>query len=210
MWTQREPPAGGGPPPPPATIGQDNFTGNHTDPMSGRTASGGGTWTEHTSYASGDAIITEDNRVRNTASPACFYHSGTPATADYDVSLGIVMKSDNNSSNVGPAGRIDVAANTMWTGGYTTSGNIWFINKIVAGVGGTPVSVGATLNVDQEYTCKLEMRGSTIKLYVDGVEILSTTDTDVAAAGKAGIRGQGTTTNTVGLHVDNFLAQDAP
>ena len=210
MWRRREA-APGGEPPPPATLGQDDFTGSNTDPISGRTASGGGTWTEHTSYASGDAIIVDPNRARNSASPACFYHSGTPATADYDVSLGIVMRSDNNSSLASAAGRIDIAADTMYYAGYATSGNVWFINKALAGVTSSiGATVGATLTVDQEYTVKLEMRGTTLKLYVDGVETISRTDSDISAAGKAGFRLQGGTTPTAGLHIDNFLAQDAP
>ena len=208
MWTRRNAVPDEGPPPA-TTFGQDDFTGNNTDPLADRVASGGGTWIEHTSYSVGDTLITDGNRARCTVSPTCFYHSGTPASADYDVSVGVVMLSDNDSSQVTAAGRIDTAANTMYVGGYTTSGNIWFINKFNAGTVATIGTAAANLTVGQEYTAKLEMRGTALKLYVDGVETVSGTDGTITAAGKAGFRMQGASGTTTGLHMDNFLAQDA-
>ena len=194
---------------PGAIFGQDNFNdGTDGTEIIARSASDGGTWTEHTNYSGGAIWIGNAGRVRSGGT-AVDYHSGTPASADYDVSADLIMHTDNNSGLAAVAGRINTAADTYYYAGYATSGNVWFINKVVAGSITTLDTAAATLTVSQVYAIKLEMRSTALKLYVDAVETCSGTDGDISAAGKAGLRMQGLNTNVAGMNLDNYLAQDA-
>lgn len=59
-------------------------------------------------------------------------------------------------------------------------------------VAGTFTALGSAFNPPAVGSViKLEMIGSALKFYDDGVEIASATDTDISAAGKAGIGGSG-------------------
>ncbi|HYY97057.1 MAG TPA: hypothetical protein VE642_00615 [Pyrinomonadaceae bacterium] len=55
------------------------------------------------------------------------------------------------------------------------------------------------------------MRGSSIKVYIDGAEHLSATDSTITAAGRAGAYfGSYGGSNNLGIHLDNFSATNAP
>jgi hypothetical protein len=71
-------------------------------------------------------------------------------------------------------------------------------------------TVAQTLTNNQTYVLKLEMIGTAIKVYVDGSQIISVTDSGITQVGKAGIRMFGSTSqsDTVGIHIDNYSADD--
>lgn len=194
----------------PTVFASDAFTDTNGTTLQSHTPTGGGTWTKHPA-ATSDASI-HNNMVHNdnSGNAGLYYHSGTPAAADYDVEADVVMKSDNNVSTAGVCGRVHATNQDLYMARYTTNGNNWQLFKAV---GGTFTQLGSnfgqTLTVDQAYRVKLEMRGTAIKLYVDGVERASATDSAVTATGKAGLRVQQAATSAVGLQLDNFAATDA-
>jgi hypothetical protein len=61
------------------------------------------------------------------------------------------------------------------------------------------------------YNLRLTMVGSSIKLFVDGVQRISVTNSAVNNTGVAGISywSSATGSNTVGMHIDNFATQPA-
>lgn len=172
-------------------------------------------WTLHTSYSTGGCVITDANRVRrSTSNNTLFWHAGTPASADYEVSGDLFAKeTDGGASSAGVVGRVDTAANTCYHwryGGGTTDG--WQLFKFV---GGTATQLGSTssqsLTDETAYAHKLRMVGTTIEGYKQGSgsPTVSVTDSAISAAGKAGMRWVGTgELNTTGLHIDNFSADD--
>lgn len=194
-----------------AQFASDAFTGTEGDLLSTYSAN----WTLHTSYT-GTAEIAS-SRVRQTSTTTtAYYHSGTPATADYSVSADLFMKDTNGGDGaVGVIGRVDTAANTLYMARYNggaTDG--WQLYKAVTG---TFTQLGSTsaqsLTAATAYNVKLEMIGTAIKLYkeLSGTATISATDSAITAAGKAGIR---CATNglapsdTTGIHLDNFSADD--
>jgi hypothetical protein len=64
----------------------------------------------------------------------------------------------------------------------------------------------STAVVGTNYDLKLEMQGTSIKLYLDGVERVSVTDSDITAAGRAGVRFTTTGGDTTHFHVSSVSA----
>ena len=54
-------------------------------------------------------------------------------------------------------------------------------------VAGTWTALGSAVTIAVGSVCKLQINGSTLKLFDDGVEVISVTDTALTATGKAGI-----------------------
>ena len=190
----------------------DTFTDTADTELSLHTGETGATWTAHPS--SGVASnITDANRLRMTASEdtggSDYYASGSPASADYEVEGVLYVKSVINESGV--LGRVDSTTTTWYEAMYLAPSTEW---RLLSRVNGTPTTNLGTftqvLSTETAYTVTLRMVGSAISLWVDGVERVSATNTDVTAAGRAGVRfwGTGTPSNTAGLHLDLITATD--
>lgn len=196
-----------------ATFVNDTFTDTSATDLTAHTGETGATWTEHTTYTSGQVVISNANRIRNNQNQLCvLYASGAPINADYYVQASLVVKNVGGESNAGVAGRIDTAANTMYGVRYSmTSGTPqWILFKIVAGVVTSLGTFNETLADESSTVLKLEMIGSSIKLFLGGVERIAATDSAISAAGKAGVsfRQANAVTDTVGQHLDDFSAVD--
>ena len=184
----------------------DEFTDADTTALESHAASDGGSWTKHSNSGAGSVTI-DNNRVHNPNDTTMhmYYHSWAPVVADYAVTVGVVMRSDNNASMAGPAVRIATGANTCYYARYFTNGNFWQILKVVSGsttaLGST---VAQTLTVDQIYLATLEVRDTALILSVDGVVIREVTDTSITSAGRAGIRVQDAASATTGVHLDSW------
>ena len=190
----------------------DTFTDTADTTLASHTGETGATWTAHPSSAV-TSNITDANRLRMTASEdtggSDYYASGSPASADYEVEGVLYVKSVINESGV--LGRVDSTTTTWYEAMYLAPSTEW---RLLSRVNGTPTTNLGTftqvLSTETAYTVTLRMVGSAISLWVDGVERVSATNTDVTAAGKAGIRywGTGTPSNTAGLHLDSITATD--
>jgi hypothetical protein len=158
----------------------DLFTDANGTTLQSHTPTGGGTWTKH---------------------------SATPPAADYDVACDVLLISATTTNGAGPAGRMDAAANTCYFARYNSNTGGWELFKLVAGVAtqlGSTVTQSLTLA--QRYRATLSLRGTTISLAVDGVTIISVTDSAISAAGAVGLRINGLTAASTGVQLDTWQA----
>ena len=172
-------------------------------------------WTLHPSYSTGGCVLSNANRVRRSNNnSALYYHSGTPASSDYEVAAPVFAKeADGGASNTGVGGRTDPTANTLYHVRYSGSATDgWQLFKFVAGV---PTQLGGTssqsLTDETGYDHKLRMVGTTIELYKEGAgsPTISVTDSAISAAGRVSLRMVGTgETDTTGLHIGGPLTAD--
>lgn len=184
----------------------DTFTDTDGTQLGDHTGETGATWTSHPAGAYSVHAKIDANRVHSNSALRCYYASGTPASADYDVEA--IVRRVTASGNIGIVGRLDTSANTMYLAMWTAGGQ-WQLYKIVAG---TSTQLGSSYNDNPangtDRTVKLEMRGTAIKVYVDGTEQISVTDSAISAAGRAGWRGNGATASA-GFHIDSLTASDS-
>jgi hypothetical protein len=181
---------------------QDTFTDTNGTNLNSHTGETGATWTDGS--RTGDLTI-NGNRVHyGSGTVPWLYASGTPATAEYDVEADFVAVGiPATPGNPGIMGRMATAAETAYLIRYIESGTGWQFLKAVAG----GYTVLGTYNTTLT-SVKLEIRDAAKKVYLAGVERISSVDNAITAAGKAGITiAAGTSTN--GNHVDNFVATDA-
>jgi len=170
------------------------------------------TWTKY-GFSDTDAVLTAAGRLRKGGtgtSGALYYASATPASADYTVEADIYVASNLASDGVGILGRVDTSSSfgTYYLAKYDQNGQLWSLFSVVnngwswLGGGNQTFTVGTTHRV------ALDMKGTTIRLLVDGVEITSVTNSAITATGKGGIvlgGGGGTTVDdSTGFHLDNF------
>lgn len=181
----------------------DDFTGTDLDAINGRTATLGGTWTQHVSYAASGVIQT--NRLL-TSGTAAAYLDGTPPSADYIIRATLTCLSDNNSHAIGIAGRIVEAANTMYHVRRNTSSDQWELFKFIAGAATSLGTSAAAFGLGETKELALSLIGSAIRVYVDGALLIDAANGDITAAGKVGFRGNGTGDAGVGIHMDDFRA----
>ena len=180
----------------PAVLGfvEDTFAGVDDTNLVDHTGEVGATWTHHASYGAGPVFhqIHTGGLKCNNALSECDYASGAPATAEYDVTALIHcvdMTVGIGTGLIGICGRVDVAANTMYIARYDEQNGRWQLLKIEAGAGTSLGLFAQELTDGVVYTLKLEIRDAAKKLYVDGVERISSADNAIAAAGKVGVRG---------------------
>lgn len=192
-----------------AQFASDAFTGTDGTELSVHDAA----WSLAFSTNSNTAALI-GNRVRrvstgSTSSIARYVHSGSPASADYSVSLTYRVVTATNEFT-GVTGRSSEVAETFYMARYINSSALWQLYKFVTGTATLLGSFSQTLTVDTDYVLTLRMIGTTISLEVDGVERVSVTDSDISDAGKAGIRFAGAVnaSDTTGYHFDNFSADD--
>ncbi len=190
-----------------ATFTSDDFTGAEFTSLSSHTPSGGGSWTLHPSY-SNPLQISNANRAKNAAGSGsgAAYHSGTPATAEHDITGDFTYFSGGGTEDIGICGRMSTTANTMYMWRYV--GNGWQLFKFVAGSATLLGSWSQSVSAGSTQAGKLEIRGAAKKGFVEGVERVSSSDNAITAAGRAGIRAFAGATNTSSTHIDNFVAAD--
>jgi hypothetical protein len=182
----------------------DTFTGTNGTNLQAHTGETGATWTVHPSYTGPSKIQT--NRVQGNGLVTAYYASGSPAGADYDVTA--IVRQVTSFATAGPCGRMDTTADTHYGVRLTVVGGVPVaqLYKMVAGV---ITGLGSTFAVTNtngtDTTLMLRMRGSTISMFVNGTQRESVTDTDISAAGKAGVR-LGASTTTTGFHIDSISA----
>lgn len=198
-----------------ATFVSCNFTDSAGTDLNAHTPEGtGDTWTRNTVVSSNPAVVTAAGRARaniagGAAADAIYYASGTPATNEYDVECDIVQRT-SIAVAVGVYGRLSTTQNTGYCAFHNGSGNTWTLGRFANGTFTSLGTFAQTLTNDQAYHLKLEIRTATKKVYIDGVERISSTDDTLTTTGLAGIRlrGSNTTTDSAGTHIDAFTAAD--
>lgn len=135
------------------------------------------------------------------------YYAGVPASADYTVSASVRVF--DASGDCGVAGRIVPNAWTFYYL-YLKGANELVMAKMV---GGNPTTLATFVSAGffaagQSYLIALEMIGTAIKGYVDGVVRTSATDSAITGVGRGGLRGVFTSDTSAGKHLDGFSIVD--
>lgn len=179
---------------------EDSFTGNESHIIN-HVGEVGATWEYHPARSSTSGGLNVDGEVQYGgigAQPA--FASGLPATNEYDVEWDDIY--DSGTPSFGPMGRMHPTDSN----GYLTryNGSQWDIFKWVSG---TFTSIGSFVEsrtAGSSVRCKLEIRNASKKLFVAGVERISSADDSVTVAGRVGLRG-----SAGGNQIDNLAATDA-
>lgn len=191
----------------------DSFTGTAGTALPAHTADSNATWTKHSSLPD-NLVLTDANRLRESGSGGGLaYASAAAASADYQVEADLYVKSRLAGDAAGVVGRLDTAnANgTYYLARYKDTE--W---QLVKRVNGAETILGTSterLLAGAGYRLRLDLQGTTIRVYVDGSQRISATDGAIAAAGRAGVQlgypGSTTTqSNSAGLQLDNVRVVD--
>jgi hypothetical protein len=178
--------------------------------LSSHTPDTGSTWVKHGSYT-GDLTVdhANDRVVGGGAALGIYYNDAAPASADYTVQVDVVMLNNTLAGYPGVAGRVNTGADTMYRAIYDQPNGNWVLDKQVAGANTVLGTYAQSLSNSTTYVLKLEMIGTAIKLYVDGVERVCANscagDSSIAAAGKAGA----ILVSSGVSDLDNFVATNA-
>lgn len=186
-----------------ATFVSDTFTAANGTNITSRSGEVGATWTSNAPSAG--TFLIQSNRAYPSV-VGNVYASGTPATAEYTVECDYYIASATGSS--GPAGRIAPGANTYYYAYHNSPTNEWLLVKNVTGTLTTLGVWVSAVTTGQTYVVKLELLNAAKKVYINGVERISSADNGITAAGRAGMRSGSANTSTTGRHMTNFLAYD--
>lgn len=180
-----------------ATFAHDPMTGDIWQNVVDAARSGGANW-----QAAGGVFRIFENRAYCEYA-GVVYHKAVPPAADYAVRATYHLKTD--MSTVGIAGRIATSGTTYYTAYYSDSKVV--LAKMVSGA----LSVLATIAqpwVAGAHDLRLEMVGTGLGVFWDDVQVITTTDASITAAGYAGIRSGAPNDAHIGKHIDTFWAMD--
>jgi hypothetical protein len=186
-----------------------SFTATAGTALTSYTGEIGGTWTVQSGASpSSPSAISATGTLFSASTAGIYQASGTPASANYYVEADFVFKSTIAGDSVALAARMAPSANTFVWGGWSQTSGGWRIFKTVAG---TQTQLGSTYS--DTFTggfkrVRLTVNSTTYSLSVDGVEVISVTDSSITAAGKAGVRASASQSSATGIHIDNLVAAD--
>lgn len=195
----------------------DPFTDSDDTALQAHQEPGGGLWRQAWDVATANVRQAKirSNTLRSdgttSASVGAFLSPWIPDGPDYDVTAELQILSANNAHS-GVIGRAVGSAHYMARYAFTSSGQ-WELSRVNAA--GSSLSLGtsadpsaALISSGAWRTVTLKLRGSTISLWVDGVQVITATNTDLTAPGAAGVKLLGTGGDAVGIHLRNFVATD--
>jgi len=177
--------------PPSGLFVDDDFDDAAGTPLHSHTGAIGATWSPHPSSATSAVIAPNGSEVQSTGE-AVYMASGSPPGADYRVAshMYFYRASGGSVTYSFVVGRMNQSSKTMYMFGFVYSWvNRWELKKFVNGV--ETLLATSTENlpaVGDSRLVDLQMEGTTIRGVVNGVELVSVTDGDISAAGRAGLR----------------------
>lgn len=192
-----------------ARIVNDTMAESGDTTLASHTGETGATWTQHGGSANAATVIASTDTVVNAATgSALYYASAAPGSPDYYVAAQLRAVTAEADGIAGVVARCDTSATTFYSLVYYVVGGGLQVYRTVAGVATQLGSTYAfTPTVGANYYIRLEVQGTAVRAYLDGVEIISTTDTQITAAGRAGVLFNAAAgTATTGLHLDNIEA----
>src|SRR5574343_575856 len=189
-----------------AVVANDSFTDANGTALTAHTSDSGHSWSLG-SGGSGTNTI-QSNAVASNGSSRGWYRSGwAPSSADYDVSL--TVTGTGGSYHGGPAARMSASDRTYYAVNWE---NVQW--RLIKWVGGTYTSLASSYSGDSpvgaSVVVKLSVSGSTIKVFIAGVERYSVTDASITAAGSAGLEAADTAGNYDNWAVDAVVAPSGP
>ena len=167
---------------------------------------GGLTWVPYS--GSGDSFRIVNNRVyasgTSSGSRRAAYVNTDLPSADYEVEAAFTVLSDNDNHHIGISARVDPVNNNNYTLIYTTSGDKVRLYKMVGATTESFIAEYTPPVPPTSGTLKLRVEGSTLRGYLDDVEVITHADTDITDTGYPGIRSYGTSDVAVGVQFDDF------
>lgn len=186
----------------------DSFTDADGTALQSHVGEVGATWASHPQYT-GTYEIRSNRAAKASADtlPCLFLASGLPATAEYDVQLVLHFGSTQVTRN-GPAGRVSPTAKTFYAVRYA-AGN-WQLFKFVAGTATQIGTFASTAAGGDDKTVLLQIRDAAKKVFINGAELISSTDNAITAAGRVGFYHDNGSVGSAGLgqQIDDFIAAD--
>ncbi|MEI7024822.1 pectate lyase [Paenibacillus sp. y28] len=126
-------------------------------------------------------VVTDGTPVyRQTSSVEGRTYAGTSSWKDYTVQSRIKMDTFNAGNRVLLAARYQDGNNYYAASLYNNNGGTLELRKKVGGTSTTLVSKSYALTTGTWYTVKLEVEGTALNMYVNGVLQLSATDSSIA------------------------------
>jgi hypothetical protein len=165
----------------------------YTDDFNRADSTNIGNWTEHND----DWSIKSNQLAPGTVSLSYVLYGSTLSTSDHYAEI---VLSNATSSSMGVLARADVNGNSFYL--WRNDGTTW---NLFYNVGGNFTGIGsyAAAAVSGD-VAKIQCVGSTIKGFVNGVERVSVTDTQIPSGLYVGIRSNASST----ARYDNFAAAD--
>lgn len=195
------------------TYALDSMTGAASGwqgPLSSHTPEQGGPITQHPTAGGLFYIVNHRAVCRSAAAgKGVMIYGATPASADYSVQADVRIFDATGA--VGIVGRCSATASTFYYAYITNNNSELVLAKMVGGAITTLDTFNSAgfFDAGSTYELTLEMTGTAIKAYVNGVERCSATDSAITAAGRGGIRGINLSDTSTGKHLDNFTIFDA-
>jgi hypothetical protein len=181
------------------------FTGANGTTLESYTPDVGGAFAKNTALPPNTAVLA-NNRLRPAGITAGFYYSSTtPVGAEYDVECDFYSVTPGNDGGI--AARVDPTAGTGYLA-RSQGGSVWDLYKVVAGTFTLLGSFTQALGYATNYHVKLQIRNATKKVFVDGVEVISSSDNSISATGHPGFWMSGADDNNAGVHFDNYTVDD--
>lgn len=190
------------------------FTGSAGTALTAVTNTIGGGWTLP-SGITGILQLSNANRAMNTSAPnvsALTLANGVPLSTTYDVDADFRVLTLIAGSSYSLWGRASVTAGATsgYFIGYDVDSTTWAFWAVQADVY-TPIgSCYQALSINTTYHVTLRMRDASKHAVIDGIQCASTTDNSISLTGKGGISAFEATasSNTTGIHFDNFVVTD--
>lgn len=185
----------------------DTFTGTAGTTLTAHTAAVSTPWTI---VAGTNPVLTSANRLRRAGTGWALVAATTaPASADYSVQADVVVQSLVAADGMGVAGRLDTTSTSYYSARYRTSDNTWRLMRTIGGTDTTLGSAAATLTPGSTYRLRLDMTGSALALSVNGIGLITATDSTITATGRAGLQlgvngSSAAVSDSTGLQVDTF------
>lgn len=161
-------------------VANDTFTAANGTNINARATDSGHTWTYGTGSAT-NASIQNNTAVDTVFSSPWLYSSYVPTTPDYDVEV-VVTVDVATASAGGPIGRYDTSINRGYEAYWSGGAGAWVLSDFT----GTLASFAGDIPTTPK-TVRLVMVGNLIKVFIDGVQRISVTNSTYTAAGRPGI-----------------------
>ena len=171
----------------PETTITDDFNRADADPPSN--AAAGWSWTE----VSGTVWRINTNRVQHSGQILAIRSLRAESDLSGADHYAQVYKETNTYDDAqhyeGPCCRFSSSAETFYTGVWRESPSGTTVVRLYKVVAGTPTQIGSDVGVagNDNTTVKVEANGSTIKVYYEGAQQISETDTSISDGTRAGI-----------------------
>jgi endonuclease/exonuclease/phosphatase family metal-dependent hydrolase len=188
----------------PVTVVTDTFTGSDSTNLQSHPTNSAHTWFLHPAGLA-NAVISGNKLTKDSSASTALYYNNGVIAADQYVQANITRMSALAGVNVSLTLRMSTTVETDYRARHNADTNEWSIRKTV---NGTPTVLGTwteTLNAGDSRLARFEAIGSTLKLYIAGVERISVVDTSIAS-GVSGLRLTGAASGSTGYSVDNYEA----